>query len=188
VGPAQYERIERARDRDEARALSWVDGLRGQPHRTGANHAALLHEDLSGCEPALTVLVGFRHAAAGGAYAVSADGYVTATFGPRPLRFVPTDDPDRFQSADDPGTAVIVERRDGNVTVPTLGFALERLGPLESPATLMLAAALTAIAAVASLIGLCMRVGRKLARTQSFTTGRRLRFSCSRLRRSTRAS
>lgn len=92
----------------------------------------------------------------------SADGYVTATLGPRALRFVPTDEPNRFQNADDPSAVAFVERRDGRFTVSTPFFALEQLGPLESPTTLMLAGALTVIAAVASLIGLCMRVGRNL--------------------------
>lgn len=96
--------------------------------------------------------------------AVTADGYLAVLSGPRPLRFVPTDEPDRFRSADGHGVTVF-ERRDGRLTVPTVAFASERLGLLASPSTLIFALALTAIAAVASLVGLLMRRGRTLPRT-----------------------
>jgi CubicO group peptidase (beta-lactamase class C family) len=113
---------------------------------------------------------------------VSPDGYLTIPFLSSSLRLVPTDEPGRFRNADhgEPGVAVF-ERRNGRLTALTLTLASERLGSLETPATLFLSAALTALAALAAIVGLRVRVGRGLAKTPLQARAERLQIAAATL-------
>jgi CubicO group peptidase (beta-lactamase class C family) len=111
---------------------------------------------------------------------VSPDGYLAVLVPTGPVRFVPTEEPGHFRNADGPGVLVF-ERRNGRLTAVTRMFASERLGRLETPSTLFLVAALTALSAFGVIVGQWVRAGRGLPMTPAQAGAGRLQIAAAAL-------
>jgi CubicO group peptidase (beta-lactamase class C family) len=92
---------------------------------------------------------------------VSAERYLQIALGGQVQRFVPTDEPDVFRSADGGAGGVAFERDNGRaVRIRLAPLTFERVGAFDGPQTMLFAAMLTLLAAAGVVIGFFVRLGR----------------------------